>query len=340
MGEGDTIKPLGVLDAICESTLTLVTTCEDLQDPTTAEMDQAYAGVVFESVGPLLDVQGAVRAAGYKFKGHHAETHDDAEAEPPADDALARLKAARAAGRKVVLISMGTVITGDSPEFGWDTKPREGAAGERKGLTGRELCQAAWGGAFDAFGAYGVNAELAPLLLVALGPQLGALGDLQVPINALCMQVLPQVDLLKAGVDLFLTHGGQNSFTESLSQGVPLVVCPGFGDQPVNARKATNMGVGLQVERPSPAVGEEVEAARAYRKAVSAALREVYAESRFTAAARGCGERLRAAGGVPRAVDLLLSLAANGTASPSCASLVTPTLLTSRTSQEKTDMRY
>ena len=35
---------------------------------------------------------------------------------------------------------------------------------------------------------------------------------------------LRQVDLLRLGVDVFLTHGGQNSFMEALSTGVPMVV--------------------------------------------------------------------------------------------------------------------
>ena len=59
-----------------------------------------------------------------------------------------------------------------------------------------------------------------------------------------CSPTLPQVDLLRLGVELFLTHGGQNSFMEALSQGCPLVVCPGFADQPVNAAKAEALGIG------------------------------------------------------------------------------------------------
>merc|ERR1712176_1259591 len=97
------------------------------------------------------------------------------------------------------------------------------------------------------------------------GKQENALGELQPPSNACCVPSLPQVDLLKAGVDLFLTHGGQNSFMEALSFGVPVVVCPGFGDQPVNAKKAVAMGVGLQVERPVPDDGEEAMAMVSYQ---------------------------------------------------------------------------
>lgn len=321
----NSLKPLGVMDAIIDSNLTVVTTCEDLQDAMTPEMDEAYAkaGVVFEAVGPLLDVQGAVRAAGHKLQGNDTQGHYDAEGGKPKEgDSLSCLQAARDAGRKVVLVSMGTVVTGDSADFGWHAKPH-GAGGERMGLTGQQLCRSAWAGAFDAFGAYGDKADQAPLLLLALGPQPDALENLQIPDNALCMPVLPQVDLLKAGIDLFLTHGGQNSFTESLSMGVPVVVCPGFGDQQVNARKAVDLGVGLQVERPTPADGEQDVSAATYRKAVSKALLEVAAEPRFTAAASSCAKRLRAAGGVPRTVELILELTRT-----EAAPAALPTLLT------------
>jgi len=305
-------EPVGKLEAIVESDLTLVTTCDDLQDPVPPELARAYqvAGVKFEAVGPLLDVQGARRAAGHKF--HLEETQDGRQQESGSaeeQNPVALLEEARAAGRRIILVSMGTVITGDSQDYGWDARLR-GTDGKPQGLTGRELCQAAWGGAFDAFAAEN-NAE-APLLLVALGPQPNALGDLKVPANALCLPVLPQVDVLKAGVDLFLTHGGQNSFTEALSVGVPVVVCPGFGDQPVNARKAAAMGVGLQVERPMPAEGQEETAARAYRADVAAALHEVLTAEHFRAAAGNCAEQLRLAGGVLRAVGLVLDISAAG----------------------------
>merc|ERR1712137_305507 len=119
------------------------------------------------------------------------------------------------------------------------------------------------------------------------------------------MPVLQQVDLLKAGVDLFLTHGGQNSFTEALAEGVPVVVCPGFGDQAVNARKAVRLGVGMQVERPVPERGDEDQAMEMYRTKVCVTLLQVHTQPRYTARAQSCAERLRASGGVARAVDLI-----------------------------------
>ena len=44
---------------------------------------------------------------------------------------------------------MGTVITGDAPEVGWEHRMK--VENEPKGFTGKELCQAAWKGAFEAW---------------------------------------------------------------------------------------------------------------------------------------------------------------------------------------------
>jgi len=300
--------PVGKSYAFTLANLNLVTTSEDLQDPMTEDLARAYEseGTEFVCVGPLLDREGAPRAAGHKTQGSSAAAaHNQGGPVVSDQELIAKVRAAREAGRPVVLVSMGTVITGDMPSVGWEGR-RLGADGLPHGLTGRELCRAAWAGAFDAFGMS--DAAEGPLLLVSLGPQENPLGDLAAPANAVCAPVLPQVELLKAGVDLFLTHGGQNSFTESLMHATPVVVCPGFGDQPVNASKAVALGVGLKVDRPEPATGAEADASAKYQLEVCQALRTVQQEPRFAAAAAACSERLQAAGGVPRAVELILEL--------------------------------
>ena len=48
--------------------------------------------------------------------------------------------------------------------------------------------------------------------------------------------------------DVFVTHGGMNSVSESLVCGVPMVVIPFMADQPVNARCVENIGVGKRLE--------------------------------------------------------------------------------------------
>ena len=84
------------------------------------------------------------------------------------------------------------------------------------------------------------------------------------------------MELLRSGLDVFVTHGGQNSFTEALAHGAPLVVCPGFGDQETNGRKAVALGVGLQVARPR-LLGEEVreEVRKGYQEEVRSKVRRV-----------------------------------------------------------------
>eukprot|EP00931_Biecheleriopsis_adriatica_P065795 TRINITY_DN40269_c0_g1_i1.p1 TRINITY_DN40269_c0_g1~~TRINITY_DN40269_c0_g1_i1.p1 ORF type:complete len:546 (-),score=92.00 TRINITY_DN40269_c0_g1_i1:1-1638(-) len=303
-------RPFGLLPGILQSSLTLVTTVEDLAEPMSQELAHVYkgAGSKIEYVGPLLDELDAKRAAGFKLKADEATltgTSGEAIAKAP----LEALEAAKSAGRKAIYVSMGTVLVGDS-ERGW--AGRLAVDGVKKGLSGKELCQAAWGGVFDAFGSE--KADEGPLLLVSLGPQDDALDDsLKAPPNSLCQPAMPQVCLLKAGVDLFLTHGGQNSFMESLSAGVPMVVCPGVpgGDQTANARKAVDIGVGLQIERPFPEIADVAAAVAAYRKSTATALKEVLTNPVFAAAAKKSAEDLRMAGGVPRAVECLLELASD-----------------------------
>ena len=115
---------------------------------------------------------------------------------------------------------MGTILTSDTSDVGWHSVPRDGSERPR-GLSGKQLCQSAWSAAFEALGS---SEPAAPLLLVAIGSQADALEGLEVPKNACCHSYLPQVEVLKAGVDVFLTHGGQNSFMEALMADVPVVV--------------------------------------------------------------------------------------------------------------------
>mmetsp|Transcript_120557 Transcript_120557/g.336369 ORF Transcript_120557/g.336369 Transcript_120557/m.336369 type:complete len:505 (-) Transcript_120557:32-1546(-) len=284
-------EPVGMLESA--GSAMLVTTSEKLSEPMHADLAAAYAaqGTAIHYLGPFLDSEGAVRAG--------------AAADRAAEGVVAEVIAARVAGRKVALVSMGTVLTSDVAH-GWNGRP-QGPQGEPRGLTGRELCQAAWGGAFDALGSDG--AERGPLLLLALGSRPGALGELVPPPNALVCKSLPQVDILRAGVDAFLTHGGQNSFTEAMASGTPILVCPGFGDQVINSHKAERLGVGLKVDRADCVEGEERATAAIYRSDVAAALRQLLDNPGYRAAARAVAEDLAEAGGVEAAAKIVLQCA-------------------------------
>ena len=115
-----------------------------------------------------------------------------------ANPLIQQMREARKAGKRIVLVSMGTVITGGDKVAGWD------ADCNGRSITGRDLCRAVWSATFDACGED-------VLVITALGLQADPLGDIEVPSGAVCAPSFRQVDLLRAGVDVFVTHGGQNS---------------------------------------------------------------------------------------------------------------------------------
>ena len=155
--------------------------------PEPPALAEAYAagGAAFAYLGPLLDKAGAKRAGAFSVS-----RPTSTESAPGAPDVMGAVAAAKAAGRPLVLASMGTVATGDNPHLGWHGRV-PGPDGRPRGLSGRELCHGAWGGVFDACGAAGPGEGA--LILVTLGPQDDPLGDLVPPPNAICAPSLPQV---------------------------------------------------------------------------------------------------------------------------------------------------
>ncbi|PAV16812.1 UDP-Glycosyltransferase glycogen phosphorylase [Pyrrhoderma noxium] len=58
---------------------------------------------------------------------------------------------------------------------------------------------------------------------------------------AYCSKWMPQTEILRhEACGWFMTHCGQNSATESLSAGVPMICCPFDADQPMNAASLTS----------------------------------------------------------------------------------------------------
>lgn len=62
-------------------------------------------------------------------------------------------------------------------------------------------------------------------------------------------RIVAHADQMKelAEADVFVTHGGNNSFTEAVLNRTPLAVIPFFGDQPLVARQAEALGLGLRL---------------------------------------------------------------------------------------------
>ncbi|WP_374947005.1 glycosyltransferase [Agreia sp.] len=119
------------------------------------------------------------------------------------------------------------------------------------------------------------------------------LGDL--PEKWLVREFLPQVTLLRHSV-LAVTHGGNNSVTESATAGVPMLVLPFSTDQFAGAQAIESRGYGLALA-PNTASVEEL----------STAAGKLLAESEIRDRSRMLGSELRARTGQTRAREALLA---------------------------------
>lgn len=84
-------------------------------------------------------------------------------------------------------------------------------------------------------------------VIISVGKKFDVRKLKSVPSNIYIYNFVPQLEVLKIA-DVFVTHGGMNSVSESLSAGVPMVVIPFVSDQPVNARCVEKLGVGKRLE--------------------------------------------------------------------------------------------
>jgi len=116
--------------------------------------------------------------------------------------------------RPVIYISLGTVIKGAASFFG---KCIEAFRNER----------------VDVIISVGKNFSIHKLR--------------DVPENCKIYNEVPQLSVLRQA-DIFVTHGGMNSISEALVYGVPMVVIPFMSDQPTNARRIEELGLGKKLD--------------------------------------------------------------------------------------------
>ncbi|UJR07276.1 hypothetical protein I4U23_011564 [Adineta vaga] len=81
-------------------------------------------------------------------------------------------------------------------------------------------------------------------IIVSMGP-LGH--QLKLPNTMVRESTLPQTKVIPL-VDLVITHGGNNTITESLHFGKPMIVLPMFYDQHDNAQRMQEMGFGVRLD--------------------------------------------------------------------------------------------
>lgn len=117
------------------------------------------------------------------------------------------------------------------------------------------------------------------------------------PANVQIAQYIPQTELLPY-CSLVVSHGGSGSVMGALAYGLPLVVIPMGGDQPLNAARCEALGLGRVLDAVRCTSNDA-------RDAVSAVLED----SRFRHAAMGLRDEIDALPGTDYALTLLEELA-------------------------------
>lgn len=92
--------------------------------------------------------------------------------------------------------------------------------------------------------------------IVSKGPQAD---QITFPDNMVGAQMLPQTKVIPQ-VDLVISHGGNNTTTEALHFGKPLIVLPLFWDQYENAQRVDELGFGVRLDTYAFADAELTEA--------------------------------------------------------------------------------
>ncbi len=132
-------------------------------------------------------------------------------------------------------------------------------------------------------------------VIVSMGPQAD---EFELAANMVGAEFLPQTSILPQ-VDLVITHGGNNTVTESLYFGKPMVVLPLFWDQYDNAQRLDETGLGIRLDTYGHS-GEEL----------TAAIDRLLANRELRGRLDTLSSALQAARGTERAADLIERLAA------------------------------
>jgi len=131
-------------------------------------------------------------------------------------------------------------------------------------------------------------------VVLSVGKQTDIRQFKDIPSNFIVCNYVPQLEILQQA-DVFITHGGMNSSSEGLYFGVPLVVIPLMGDQPIVANRIEELGAGLQLNR------QELDAL-----ILRNTTEQVLSNSSFKEKSLEIGKSLRDSGGYKKAVEAIL----------------------------------
>ena len=130
-------------------------------------------------------------------------------------------------------------------------------------------------------------------VVVSMGPQHE---ELRLAPNMTGEEFLPQPAILPQ-VDVVITHGGNNTVTESLHFGKPMVVLPLFWDQHDNAQRMQELGLGRRLDTYAHEPAELI-----------AAIESLHADPLLPQRLNGISRRLQDDPGTARAADLIWKL--------------------------------
>jgi MGT family glycosyltransferase len=127
-------------------------------------------------------------------------------------------------------------------------------------------------------------------VIVSKGPQAD---QFELAGNMAGGEFLPQTEILPE-VDVVITHGGNNTVTEALYFGKPMVVLPIFWDQHDNAQRIAETGFGVRLDTYRHSGSE-----------LTAAIERLLSDDRLAGRLLQTSERLQRSPGTERAADLI-----------------------------------
>lgn len=142
---------------------------------------------------------------------------------------------------------------------------------------------------FEAFGGENVR------VVMSIGTTTAAASLGSPPANVVVKAWVPQLDVLRHA-SVFVSHGGMNSVSESLHNGVPLIVVPQMGEQELVGRQVERLGAGVYLAK------HEATADRLRQSVL-----RVRTDDRFRKQAALVRESFDAAGGAARGADAILA---------------------------------
>jgi len=88
------------------------------------------------------------------------------------------------------------------------------------------------------------------IVVLSVGPKIDLEPLPQMPSNFFVRRSVPQKTILGIA-DVFISHMGNNSTNEAIFMGCPMVSIPNYGDQNINAKRASEVGIAVHIPSPS-----------------------------------------------------------------------------------------